>query len=193
MKKEVRCYGGEEVVEVRKDNEQDTRKVSGYALVFNRLSVDLGGFKEKIEPTALEGVIATCDVLCWLNHDESRGLLARSNKGKGSLTLEIDEKGLKYTFDAPNTALGDELLEGIKRGDISQSSFAFTVKEEAWKKLSDGSYIRTIKKIERLFDVSPVYTPAYNDTSVALRSIEMYDTKTQVNKEYYNNLYSEIR
>lgn len=193
MKKEVRCYGGEEVVEVRNDNEQDTRKVSGYALVFNRLSVDLGGFKEKIEPTSLEGVIATSDVLCWLNHDERRGLLARSNKGKGSLTLEIDEKGLKYTFDAPNTALGDELLEGIKRGDISQSSFAFTVKDEEWEKQSDGTYIRTIKKIERLFDVSPVYTPAYNDTSVALRSIEMYDTKTQVNKEYYNNLYSEIR
>ena len=83
-----------------------------------------------------------------LNHNEDKGVLARSNKGIGSLTLEIDDKGLKYSFDAPNTALGDELLEGLKRGDITASSFAFKVGKDKWDKRSDGSYLRTICSID---------------------------------------------
>ena len=72
----------------------------------------------------------------------------------------------------PNTPLGDELIESLKRGDISESSFAFTVEDDNWERKEDGSYVRTILKFERLYDVSPVYYPAYEDTSVALRSIE---------------------
>lgn len=58
-------------------------------------------------------------MLCLLNHNEDRGVLARSNKGEGSLTLEIDEIGLKYTFEAPNTALGDELEKTEHAGTAS--------------------------------------------------------------------------
>ena len=106
------------------------------------------------------------------NHDQDRGVLARSRKGVGSLTLSIDDRGLKYSFDAPNTALGNELIEGLKRGDISTSSFAFTVSGEKWTKEEDGRYLRTITQIDKLFDVSPVYNEAYEDTSVALRSLD---------------------
>ena len=125
-----------------------------------------------IAPTALEGVLERSDVLCLLNHNEDKGVLARSNKGSGSLTLEIDERGLKYTFDAPNTALGDELLEGLKRGDITVSSFAFTVADggDSWIKKDDGTYLRTINTISELFDVSPVYRAAYDATSVKVDS-----------------------
>ena len=87
----------------------ESRSVSGYAIIFNSESKDLGGFNEVIEPTALEGVLERSDVLCLLNHNEDKGVLARCNQGKGSLTLEIDEKGLRYSFEAPNTSLGDEL------------------------------------------------------------------------------------
>lgn len=104
------------------------RTVEGYAIVFDSLSNDLGGFHEIISRSALDGIIEKSDVLCLLNHNEDKGVLARSNKGVGSLTLSIDDRGLKYSFEAPNTALGDELLEGLRRGDISTSSFAFTVK-----------------------------------------------------------------
>ena len=69
----------------------------------------------------------------------------------------MDDTGLKYRFDAPNTALGDELLEGIMRGDISTSSFAFTIESDNWTKKEDGSYLRTITKFKELYDVSPVY------------------------------------
>lgn len=152
--------------------EAESRKVEGYASVFNSRSKDLGGFTEIIDPAAFNGVIERSDVLALLNHDQDRGVLARSRKGVGSLTLTVDERGLHYSFDAPNTALGNELVEGLKRGDISTSSFAFTVAGEKWTKEEDGSYLRTITQIDKLYDVSPVYNEAYEDTSVALRSLE---------------------
>lgn len=135
----------------------DSRMVEGYALVFDSESKDLGGFHEIIDRNALQGVIEKSDVFCLLNHNEDKGVLARSNKGVGSLKLEVDYKGLKYSFEAPKTALGDELLEGIRRGDISTSSFGFVVGDDQWEKRSDGTYLRTIKTIKELFDVSPVY------------------------------------
>jgi hypothetical protein len=131
-------------------------------------------------------------VLCLLNHNEDRGVLARSNKGEGSLTLEIDEIGLKYTFEAPNTALGDELLEGLRRGDITTSSFAFTVGKDSWSKMEDGTYLRTINSINELFDVSPVYRAAYDATSVKADSRGL-DAIKQQEKEELANYYKELR
>ncbi len=184
--------------EVRNSNNEitpilpESRTVSGYAIVFNSDSNDLGGFIERIDPDSLNGVIEKSDVLCLLNHNEDKGVLARSNKGEGSLTLEIDEIGLKYTFDAPNTALGDELLEGLRRGDISTSSFAFTVEKDSWTKLEDGTYLRTINSINELFDVSPVYRAAYDATSVKTdcRGLDAIKAKE---KEELANYYKELR
>lgn len=164
---ERRCSAA--TYEVR--SEGDSRRVVGYASVFDSPSEDMG-FREVIKAGAFDGVLLVSDVFALLNHDMSRGVLARSNKGNGSLTLSIDENGLKYEFDAPHTALGDELLEGIKRGDIDASSFAFTVAEERWEKQADNSYVRYVDKIERLYDVSPVYQPAYEATTCDLRGLE---------------------
>lgn len=171
----------------------ENRTVSGYALVFNSESNDLGGFVETIEPTALEGVIERSDILCLLNHNEDKGVLARSNKGVGSLELSIDNTGLKYRFEAPNTALGDELLEGLKRGDISTSSFAFTIDKDVWSKKEDGTYLRTIKHFKELFDISPVYRPAYDATSVTIdtRGLDILK-KTEDLQSYFNDLKSKL-
>lgn len=144
----------------------DSRKVEGYAIVFNSLSEDLGGFRELITPEAIDGVIESSDIYALLNHSAERGILARSRYGAGTLSLTVDEKGIKYSFDSPHTALGDEVIEYLKRGDISKSSFAFTVAEDNWDKQDDGTYIRTIKKFDKLYDVSPVFEPAYQETSV---------------------------
>ena len=159
-------------IEFRGDD--DSRYVEGYGAVFNSRSVDLGGFTEIIAPGAFDGVIEKSDVKCYLEHDAQRGILARSKNGKGSLALDVDEKGLAYAFDAPKTNLGDEVVEGLKRGDYSQSSFAFTVESESWAKEEDGRYLRTINKIGQLFDVSIVSSPAYEDTSVACRSLDAF-------------------
>lgn len=170
--REIRNYSNE----IRTN--EDSRSVEGYALVFDSLSEDLGGFREQISRDAIDmDIIGHSDIRALLNHNDSRGILARSRYGKGSLTLEIDEKGLKYRFDAPKTALGDEVLEYLRRGDITSSSFAFTVDSDTWQKMEDGSYLRTINKFDRLFDVSPVFEPAYQETSVSCRSFEEFKQK----------------
>lgn len=176
--------------------EPESRQVTGYAIVFNTESTGISGFSEVISPNALDGVIERSDVLCLLNHNEDKGVLARCNKGSGSLKLEVDERGLKYSFDAPNTALGDELLEGIKRGDITVSSFAFTVESDSWTKKEDGTYLRTINKIDELFDVSPVYRAAYDATSVTVDSRGLDAIKDKERAEliqYYTELRAKLK
>lgn len=153
---------------------EDSRHIEGYGSVYNSRSLDLGGFTEVIAEGAFDGVIDKSDVKCYLEHNPNRGILARSKNGKGSLLLELDERGLKYSFDAPHTQLGDEVVEGLRRGDYSQSSFAFTVESDTWTKEADGSYLRTINKVGNLYDVSIVANPAYEGTEVALRSLDAF-------------------
>lgn len=145
--------------------------VEGYALLFDVQSDGLP-FHETIARGALDGVIERSDVFALLNHSEDRGVLARSKNGKGSLELSVDEKGLHYRFIRPDTAIGHELEENLRRGEIDQSSFAFSVEEDKWERRGDGSWDRRILKIGELFDVSPVYRAAYSATSVSLRGKE---------------------
>jgi len=172
MIKERRYLSEPEGAEIRAA--KDTRTVEGYAIVFNKESRDFGGWKEIIAPEAVEGIIENADVLALLDHNKSRGVLARSTNGTGSLKLTVDSVGVKYAFEAPRFATGEELLEGIERGDIRTSSFAFNVAEGGvqWDKQPDDSYIRTITAFKDLYDVSPVYREAYPDTTVAKRSLE---------------------
>ena len=176
--------------EVTVDNE--SRTVEGYAMLFDTPSTGLS-FTEVIERGALDGVLAKSDVFALLNHNQNRGILARSNKGKGSLMLTVDQKGLKYRFEAPNTPIGEELLENLKRGEIDSSSFAFTVEKDTWERGSDGKTKRTIQKIAELYDVSPVYNAAYSKTSVYKRGMEDLEAEEQraseeVLKSYYANI-----
>lgn len=146
---------------------QESRRVEGTGVVFNSESVDLGGFTEIISPTAIsEETLRNSDILFLLDHNRERGVLARSKNGAGSLEVNVDESGVHYALDAPHTALGDEILEGLRRGDINKCSFAFTVSEDKWTKRDDGSILRTIEKIDRMFDISIVYDPAYEQTNV---------------------------
>lgn len=165
---------------------QDSRTVEGYAVVFNSQSEDLG-FYETINPAAItEEVLMRSDVFCLFNHDQDK-VLARSKYGTGSLQLQLDEQGLKYTFTAPNTDLGDELLEYLRRGDIDSSSFAFTVStdegSELWTTGTDGRQYREILKIDELHDVSPVWNPAYSSTSVSQRTLDKLNQLREMQDE----------
>lgn len=167
----------------------ETRTVEGYAVVFNSQSEDLGFF-EIISPSAVTvDVINRSDVFALLNHNPDK-VLARCRYGEGSLSLSIDEKGLKYSFQAPNTELGNELIEHIRRGEIDSSSFAFIVSSEEgsekWENINGTTY-RTINKIECLCDVSPVWQPAYSATSVSARAKEMLNTMEQEKLEQLEN------
>lgn len=140
--------------------------------MFNSWSEDLGGFREKIDPRALDGVIERSDIFVLMDHDRRRGILGRCKRGdQVSLRLTVTEEGLDYEFEAPETALGNELLSCLERGEIDGSSFAFTVLEDKWERNGD-TYERTITKIDELYDVSPVYSPAYSQTTCDLRGLE---------------------
>lgn len=152
--------------------EGDSRRVEGMAVVFDSWSEDLGGFREKIDPNALDGVIERSDVFALLDHRRDRGILGRCKRGdQVSLQLEVRDDGLHYAFEAPETELGNEVLSCLERGEIDGSSFAFTVLEDSWERVGD-EYQRTITKIDQLFDVSPVYSPAYSATTCDLRGLD---------------------
>lgn len=188
-KKEIRNTAY--TVEVTGETEEK-RTVEGYALLFDTPSDGLW-FEEVIEPKALDGVLSRSDVFALMNHDMNRGILARSNKGQGSMTLSVDAKGLKYRFEAPKTPLGEELLENLRRGEISQSSFSFDVESDTWEKKDDGTWKRTVHQIGNLYDVSPVYNAAYSKTSVYMRGKEEAEqreneSKTRELEEYYKEI-----
>ena len=175
-----------EKIEIRRiDNtfEWNSRTIQGRAIVFESLSNDLGGFKEIIKKGAIsQELVDSSDVFARTNHSDDY-ILARCNHGKGSLQLELRDDGLYYSFEAPNTEKGNELVEHIRRGEISQSSFAFMVANEPdaerWTKI-DGVTVREIYKIAYLGDVAPVFTPAYSETSVSLRAL---DKAKEMNEE----------
>ena len=164
-------------IETRIDDENDAMKVIGHASVYNKMSEDLGGFKEIISPGAFDDVMGD-DVRALINHDGNL-ILARTTSG--TLQLSTDEDGLRYEFEMPETSYGKDLAISMKRGDISQSSFAFTVSDDLWE-TRDGMDIRTILKIKRLFDVSAVTYPAYpdaNDLVIAQRGLSSYKEKQE--------------
>ena len=168
-------------IEIR--TESDSRKIEGVSIVFNALSNDLGGFREQILPEAIEGVIEQSDIFFLYNHTSDRGFLARSKYGVGSLHTEVREDGVYFSFDAPRTALGDEVLEYLRRGDVNQCSFAFAVDTDKWEKQGDGTYIRTITKFKRLYDMSLVDTPAYSQTSACARFAEIQEEERIANEK----------
>lgn len=164
--------------------EPDGKTVTGYAAVFNALSEEMWGFRERIDPAAFEGTDMS-DTRALFNHDPNM-LLARTSSG--TLKLEIDDKGLRYSFELPDTTAGRDLGELLRRGDVTQSSFGFTISDDEWEERTDENgeveeVTRVIKKVKRLYDVSPVTYPAYPDTSVALRSLENWKQEHQEEEE----------
>lgn len=157
----------------------DSNTIYGKAISFDTLSVDLGGFRETIKRGAItQELIDNSDIFARTNHDNDY-ILARSKYGKGSLSLELRDDGLYFSFELPNTEKGNELREHIKRGEITQSSFAFIAAKEpnaeVWRK-ENGIVYRDIYKIGYLGDVAPVYRPAYEETHVSLRAMECAKT-----------------
>jgi uncharacterized protein len=140
----------------------DSLVIEGYAANFDT-ETDLGYFRETIARGAFDDVLED-DVRLLLNHDGAP--MARTTNG--TLELSVDENGLKYRAALADTQDGRDLYKLIKRGDISQSSFAFTISDEKW---SEDRSTRTVQKMGRLLDVSPVTYPAYATTTVSARNM----------------------
>lgn len=167
---ERRFFASEMRVEKRDDSEVGV--IEGYAAKFNDITVIGGWFREEILPGSFDDVLDD-DVRCLFNHDPNF-VLARSNKGEGTLSLSVDDVGLKYRYETPDVTYAKDLQRNIELGNVSQSSFAFTISEANWVQEEGEVDLRQIKKFGRLYDVAPVTYPAYQNTTVAKRSHEAY-------------------
>ena len=159
------------ILEVRADGK---RTLAGHAAVFDQLSEDLGGFRERIIPGAFAEAIKNDDVRALLGHD-ANFLLGRNRSG--TLRLSEDSKGLAIEIDLADTQfVRDLVVTPIERGDLSQMSFGFSVRSsggQSWEQTDAGMVIRTLSSL-RLFDVSPVAFPAYPQTDVAMRHLHVW-------------------
>lgn len=169
--------------EVRVEDAGDGARIRGYAALFNTLSEDLGGFREQLQAGAFSDALGNSDVRALINHDPN---LVLGRDRAGTLTLREDGTGLQVEITPPDTQYARDLVEVMKRGDVNQMSFAFTVgkEDQAWTRDGTGPWLRTIKRVARLFDVSVVTYPAYPQTSAAVRALqELEDQATATAKE----------
>lgn len=163
--------------DAQNDTDPQGKVISGYAIVWNSPSKDLGGFTEVVTPQALDGVDLS-DVLMLNNHDYSQVL---ANVKAGTLELETDDKGLHFKATLPNTTYANDVYEQVTAGNVDSCSFGFEVNDgtDTWTKDDDGNITRTINAVKSLFDVSVVAVPAYDDTNVQVdtRSYEKFINK----------------
>jgi HK97 family phage prohead protease len=154
-------------VETR-DAESGGVTLRGYAAVFDKWSVDLGGFREKILPGAFKRTLETADVRALWNHDPAV-VLGRTRNN--TLRVVEDDHGLRVEIDPPRGGLFDGLVENVRRGDVTGMSFAFTVNEDAW----DGKRTQRMLRDVNLHEVSLATFPAYPQTDIAVRSVTLED------------------
>ena len=150
-------------IEVR-DADGDEMILEGYAAVYNS-ETDLGPFREVIRPGAFDDVMDN-DVRALINHDPNLVLGRTTN---GTLELSSDERGLKYRVKLGGQSYARDFYESVKRGDISQSSFAFTIDKQSW---NEERTVRSVDKVRQLLDVSPVTYPAYAAATVQARDLQ---------------------
>ena len=165
--------------------EAPSRKICGYAIMFNVPSVILDKDdhyeeREIIKPCAVtKELLDGCDILMTMYHNREI-VLARSNKGEGTLSYRIDSKGVFFEFDAPNSPNGDEALELVRRGDITGCSFIFGsyyyddeyVRREE-KKVNGVTQVTCfVLKMTGVYDFTITTKPAYPDTSVEAREAQ---------------------
>lgn len=145
----------------------------GYAAVFGEETVIGGFFREVIEAGAFDEALARPDdVRAQFNHDSNK-LLGRTTAG--TLRLSVDQAGLAYEIDLPETSYARDLAASVARGDVSQSSFMFEVTGEKWEYPPRSSGELPLRRVAnvKLYDVAPVTFPAYEGTSVSARALDL--------------------
>lgn len=150
MEKEIRQYS------IEFKTAPDVATIEGRAIPFNIPSPNREGFRETIAPEAVEGVFEKSDVFLLYNHDKSKGFLARNKRGKGSLSIDVREDGVYFSFMPGNDNLSMYIKDRIQRGDLDEMSWAFTVESDTWTKAADGVYDRTINRFDHIYDFSIV-------------------------------------
>lgn len=171
--------------EVRAIEEDEKMIVEGYAVVFDSIT-DLGDWLEVIDRNAFDGCDMS-DVCMKYNHEDNVLIMARTRNN--SLQLEVDDKGLKIRAQLIDTTTNRDIYKSIKSKLLDKMSFGFVVQEAEWDINLEsypneyGKDLRKITKIAKLFDVSVVDFPAYEETSIEARNIEEVKKELEQVKE----------
>lgn len=166
-----------------REAENDQMIIGGYFVVFNSWTKLWDGYYEQVSPKAFENIDLT-DIRALINHND--GLVLGRTKSN-TLTLRVDDKGLYGEIKVnPNDQDAVNLYERVKRGDVDQCSFGFQITEEEWEDTDEG-YRSTITGV-KLFEVSVVTFPAYEDTSVSARSKDILNFRKRKLKERLSNV-----
>lgn len=173
-----------EFLEIREAGEGKPAVVIGYAAVWEKLSVPMWGFREKIRKGAFatsleEAASGKWNIKALWNHDSGKPL---GNTKKGSLKLEEDDKGLRFELELPDNSWGKDAEESIRRGDTDGVSFGFRTEKQEWDESDPKNVIRTLVQVS-LFEISPTPFPAYPQTSVGM----------QAKREVYDSYVAELR
>lgn len=149
--------------------------VSGYAAVFDKLSEDLGGFRERIAPYAFDGITNGADIRIFWNHDSSMPL---GRTRSGTARVAPDTQGLHFEVELPATSYARDLWASLERGDVTGASIGFEVAADGdkWSTDEAGNAVRTITGVRRLWEASIVSIPAYPDTAVATKRMQQHDS-----------------
>jgi len=180
-----------EAATMRAAAEGNSNILEGYASVFNhrsKLIFDWGDtYFEVIEPGAFDDALRAenLNVIATVNH--RRDLMLGRTKSN-TLRLTVDERGLKYDIDIPDTSLGRDTKIQVERGDFFESSFVYTVQREniRWDETEDGVPVRYIKKVDRLYDVSIVTDGAFSNTDIAAREYKEYREQKENEQQPHN-------
>lgn len=166
---------------------KESRTLVGYALKFGTRSVNLTPWSswrevyEILEPGCISmEMLNRQDVVFTAFHNPEK-VLGRCTNGKGTLRMSIDSVGLRIECEMPNTELGNEMLELVKRGDLFGMSFAYVTDEDdsenavsyAREADKDGKqvWLRHVKRIDKMFDVTVAGHPAYEETEISQREL----------------------
>ena len=183
-------------------SEDGKMNVKGYAIRFGEPSVLLGGsFKEIIDNRSLDNVDMS-NVYLLNNHNT--GDILGSTKG-GTMNLTVTDRGLHFSADLPDTNLGRDTFELVKRGDLSNCSFGFTVDKDTWD-VTQSPEVRTVTSIGQLKELTLTAFPAYETSSVSVRSLDTLnrcqDCRSEMNsqtaiqdenRELANKIYESIK
>jgi hypothetical protein len=167
--------------ETRTERNDNALKVTGYAARFEKLSVPMFGFKEKIRAGAFSKSLKTNNIKALWNHNSD---LVLGSTSAGTLSLEEDDKGLRFEMTLPDTQAGRDAHVLVERGDVNQMSFGFLIKKQEWDEADRSNVIRTLVEVD-LREVSLTPFPAYKQTSAKTRSVneDYEDYRKEINAE----------
>lgn len=197
-----RFHGSLPELRAAEGEDDNSRVIEGLGIVYNSLSENFaphmrGGFYELIEPGAANGLLDDENIMILDNHMSERVL----GRNRNTATLTDTPEGVLYRLNAPNTTVGNDMMENVRLKNIRKSSFAFVMKEEGvrmergikWEGLGEIN-LRRVIKFDRLLDFSPVTYPAYDNSSVAKRYLKhIFEEEERESKKYLVNLMARQR